>query len=170
LIHRGGYRGHATEKFLHFFSALLVLGLFANFVGSVAPNQTVATIAVSPAVVPPLMCAGYFFHKNDLTKGVQTLIFPFWFLSYLRYTFYILVVNEFRDGTFEVCDGEDYCPFNNYVLHPEHGVDRDVVIKEYLAIPEGTILPLYYLIMLGFIAGILLLLGLSIKYITLRHD
>ena len=174
LIHRGGYGGDAEDKFLRCFWALLLLGLFANFVGvfigSVAPNQTVATLAVSPAVVPPLMCAGYFFHKNDLTKSIQHVVYPFWYLSYLRYTFYILVVNEFRNGQFQVCDGEDYCPFNNYVVHPEQGVSHDVIAKEYLAIPQGTVLPFYYFILLGFIFGILVVLSLAVKYVTLRHD
>mmetsp|Transcript_4871 Transcript_4871/g.6038 ORF Transcript_4871/g.6038 Transcript_4871/m.6038 type:complete len:403 (-) Transcript_4871:385-1593(-) len=174
LIHRGGYGGNAQGEFLTAYLALLFLGLTANLlgviIGSIAPNQTVATIAVSPVAVPPLMCAGYFFHKNDLTKNIQHVIYPFWYLSYIRYCFYIVVTAEFRHGTFAVCQTDEYCPFNSYVVDPTQPVKHDVVIREYLDIPEGTIIPYFYLVQLGFLVGCFLILIVSIKRITLRSD
>ena len=174
LIHRGGEGGDGETTFLRCFLAFLILGLFANylgvFIGAVAPNQTIATLMVPPVTLPPLMCAGYFFHKNDLSKTIQHIIYPVWYLSYMRYAFYILVVNEFRGGTFEVCDGDDYCPFNNYVNHPEDGVDHDVIAREYLAIPQGTVLPYFFIVIAGFAVAMVILIGIAVNLVTLAHD
>ena len=175
LVHRGGDGGDGEASFLTCFLAFVMLGLFGNylgvFIGSVASNQETATLLLSPCALPPIMCAGYFFQKSELTKSVQLVLYPIWYISYIRYGFSILVVNEFRHGVFRVCnDGDNYCPYNSYVHRPEDGVDHDVIPREYLDIPQGTVLPYYFFILTGFAIAILVLLGLAVKFVTLAHD
>ncbi|KAJ8610345.1 hypothetical protein CTAYLR_003862, partial [Chrysophaeum taylorii] len=161
------HRGLSPADLALFWLVLLLFGfivqLFGLLIGSLAPSPSVAVLLAIPAVVPLMINTGYFFKLRDLTKGVQSLDYPLWFVSYFRYAFYTISVIEFRHGNFRPCrtGGDEYCPFSSYVDDPFGPVDHDVVIKDYLDIPEGTVLPDYYFILLAFIAGLVLFLFLS---------
>lgn len=176
LAKRGfsGGNNHARD-FSRFYITLYLLDLIVSilgfFVGAVAPNGGVANVLLLPFLIPFLMNAGYFFQLNDLTKAVQIVDYPLWFLSYARYSFALLISCFFLDGRFEECDENDFCPFSSYVDDDEEkGVKHDVVLKDYLDIPVGQLIPLYIFILCGFILGGMFLSFLGTAYVALRFN
>lgn len=170
-----GFSGanHHARDFFRFYTTLYLLDIIVSilgfFVGAVAPNGGVANVLLLPFLIPFLMNAGYFFQLNDLTKMVQIVDYPIWFLSYARYSFSLLVSCFFLDGRFEECDQNDFCPFDSYSDDDEgDGVKHDVVLKDYLDIPVGQIIPSYMLILCGFVLGGMLLSFLGTAFVALR--
>uniref|UniRef100_A0A6S8CV72 ABC transporter domain-containing protein n=1 Tax=Aureoumbra lagunensis TaxID=44058 RepID=A0A6S8CV72_9STRA len=170
------HRGVNSSKFGAFLLSLILFSIIAQlmgvFIGSIASSPAKAVLAVVPFYVPLLITSGYFFQKNDLSKDAQYIVYPLWFMSFFRYAFSLLVASEFNDGTFRTCDTTKgaYCPFNSYVSDTSGPINKDVVLKDYLDIPIGTVYPGYYFILIGFICGFLFLIVMAISQITLKSD
>ena len=88
-------------------------------------------------------------------------LFPkFWYISFFRYAFMPLIVNEFKHGTFEECDmakGE-LCPLG------QGRVPRSIIYSDQvLDIPE-SVLPDYLYISMGYLAFMIIAGYYSIRY------
>ena len=89
-------------------------------IGAIVGPQPALTSQVSAvAILPFFLFAGVL--KDD--EGTPTYLYPFKYLSWLRYGFRMMFVNEFRD--LELSCGDDVCVQNGTVILLEMGIDPD---------------------------------------------
>jgi len=123
------------------------------------PPSRPAQALLIPSIMPQLLYSGYLIQRSS----VQPYFLEFWYISFFRYSFTVLAVNEFEDGHFAPCanqlvGGDDYCPYGN------GRVERSFVVTDVLSFDENAI-PRFYYVMLGYLALLLFL-----TYYTLRYQ
>ncbi|KAL7721514.1 ABC transporter [Entamoeba marina] len=95
--------------FIHFFVFLVTIILvacvaqaFFFLIGSLSPNVVVAQILLPLFLIVLMIFTGFFIKKNDIP--------PYWiwayYLSFFRYTFNILTINQFAGTTLYCSEGE----------------------------------------------------------------
>ena len=161
--------------FGRFLYPLMLLGCITQQIGlclgSVFPAAVKSVPAFLPINIGSVIFAGFFFQKAFLTKNAQKVTYPFWYISWYRYAFALLAVNEFEHGNFNSCDiGEgDFCPYAGHAdfLGQRH-VPRKVVADDVLKINLAFTKNFHWLIMLTFFVGFYILTYILVQRITLK--
>ncbi|KAJ8598688.1 hypothetical protein CTAYLR_003107 [Chrysophaeum taylorii] len=157
-------------EFWKFVSPLYFLGIITQqlglILGSVFGTATTSVPAFLPLNISAVMCAGFFFTIHDLTKSIQKVLYPFWYLSWYRYVYAILLTNEFQFGTFDACDS--VCPYDSYAPNQVPNVNRDVIIRDYLDIDVYQAKHYYVFYLLLFILSFYTIMFLLVKHKALK--
>jgi len=141
---------------------LALIGLLYGFtLGTIAKSPQQAQQLMIPCIMPLIIFCGFLLQYD----GVQWFFLPLWYISFFRYAFTILVVNEFYQGTFDACHPlkGDYCPLAAFTPLKSK-VDRKLVITKILDFPMDAI-PDYFFILLLYTVAISI-----IAYYTLRYQ
>ncbi|KAJ8602155.1 hypothetical protein CTAYLR_003506 [Chrysophaeum taylorii] len=136
--------------------------------GSLFSSATMSIPAFLPLNISAIMCAGFFFNIHDLTKNIQKILYPFWYLAWYRYVYAIIVTNEFEAGTFRTCDSGDVCPYNSYAEDQVPNVNRDVVIRDFLDIDVYQAKHYYAYVLAAFLIAFYIIMFLLIKHKALK--
>ena len=119
------------------------------FIGAMSgPDTNLAAQIALSAFIPFVICSGLI--KSDLDTPIH--LYPIKYLSWLRYGFSMMMVNEFKDLELE-CE-EGVCPYNGTTILLDFGINPDE-----LWWPN---MPMNVLIGLGFIVLAWLMLTLKI--------
>mmetsp|Transcript_31094 Transcript_31094/g.71887 ORF Transcript_31094/g.71887 Transcript_31094/m.71887 type:complete len:605 (+) Transcript_31094:563-2377(+) len=146
--------------FLWFLAIVLLIAaigtMFGYCLGLWCKNAVAAQSLLVPSLMPMIIFCGFLFNRN----AVKDYFWEFWYISFFRYAFMPLIVNEFSHGTFDNCElakGE-LCPLG-------YGkVDRSIVYSaQVLDIPE-SVLPDYLYISLGYLAFLIVVGYYFIRY------
>ena len=128
----------------------LLLGVFAR-------DAQGAQAILIPAMMPMIIFCGFLLQRHD----VQPYFIEFWYISFFRYGFAPLVVNEFRYGHFEQCDSPGaHCPLGT---EPIEMPRSEVLSKNVLNIPLEAV-PRFAYIQLGYFGITLLVTYYSMRY------
>ncbi len=128
----------------------LLLGVFAR-------DAQAAQAILIPAMMPMIIFCGFLLQRHD----VQPYFIEFWYISFFRYGFAPLVVNEFRYGHFEQCDSPGaHCPLGT---EPIEMPRSEVLSKNVLNIPLEAV-PRFAYIQLGYFGITLLVTYYSMRY------
>mmetsp|Transcript_8764 Transcript_8764/g.15707 ORF Transcript_8764/g.15707 Transcript_8764/m.15707 type:complete len:165 (-) Transcript_8764:119-613(-) len=130
--------------------------MFGYCLGLWCKNAVAAQSMLVPSLMPMIIFCGFLFNRN----AVKDYFWEFWYISFFRYAFMPLIVNEFKQGTFEDCDmakGE-LCPLG------QGEVSRSIVYSsQVLDIPE-SVLPDYLYISLGYLCFLIITGYYFIRY------
>lgn len=164
----------------HFLTLLVTVCLLAYIalvygfmIGTIAHSPQKAQQLLVPSIMPLIIFCGFLIQRD----GVRPYFLELWYLSFFRYAFTILVVNEFSDGQFDPCktSANHFCPLNAYSKHNANSdprqsnvtsgipcdllpdiavrVDRKYVITKMMQFRTDAI-PLYFYVLLVYAACI----------------
>ncbi|XP_063678745.1 protein white-like [Bolinopsis microptera] len=113
------------QAFFTAYACLLLLTWTSNgigwLIGVAAENPKVAG-AIPAAFTAPFIYLGGFLKDDD---GVGVHLFVFKYLSWIRYGYHTLMVNEFKDLTLDC--GDEECPYNGTTVLLEMGINPSEV-------------------------------------------
>ncbi|XP_031332545.1 protein white-like isoform X2 [Photinus pyralis] len=103
----------------HFFTAAGILVLVANaavsfgyFVSCLSSSVDMAMSLAAPMMIPVMLFGGFFINLDSIPKYFQWLSY----LSWLRYGYEGLMVNQWSDIGYINCTGSETCPKNGSVI------------------------------------------------------